>query len=217
VLKGFQDSLKALDGQKAQGMTYSTKYTPNASKAGDVPLDAWETKMASEGDDQPAGMQQGLAFMFGPQGTPMGYVAKADSGVYVSYAKNTDLMTKALAAPKGDNLSQDGMIRQAAELLPKQRMGELFIGTKGILDLALPFAAMGGISVPADKIPEKLPTLAVGLVSQEGSLRFSLVIPAPVIKTGFSLAEAFNEAKDAGGGEDGGKAKPEKGAGQPKF
>lgn len=218
ALKTFKDNLIAMDGQKVETLTYKTKYIEGASKAGEVSIDAWETKFeAADGGEMPAEMAQAMPFMFGPQGMPVGYVAKGQGGIYSTYAKNTELMTKALDAQKGDNLSTDAMLKQSQAMLPKDRIGEMYVGTKGILDLALPFAAMAGMTIPADKIPEKLPPIAGGLSSKDGSLRFTMVIPAPVIKTGVFLGMEAQKAMEAGGGEEPAKAKPENGAGQPKF
>ncbi len=218
ALKSFKDNLIAMDGQKMESVTYKTKYIDGASKAGETSIDAWETKFeAADGGEMPAEMAQAMPFMFGPQGSPVGYVAKGQSGVYSTYAKNTELMTKALGAEKGENLSADAMLKQSQAMLPKDRIGEMYIGTKGILDLALPFAAMAGMTVPADKIPEKLPPIAGGLSSKDGSLRFTMVIPAPVIKTGVFLGMEAQKAMEANGGEEPAKAKPDNGAGQPKF
>jgi hypothetical protein len=69
-----------------------------------------------------------------------------------------------------------------------------------------------------DKIPEKLPPIAGAISAESGSVRLSMVIPAPVIKTGITLGEAIQEMKENAPGKGGkGEPKPEKGAGQPKF
>ena len=218
ALKSFRDTLAAMDGQKIENLTYQSKYTENVSKVGETQIDAWETSFkAEDGGELPAAMTQAMPMMFGPQGMPVGYVAKGTGGIYSTYAKNTELMGKALDASKGDNLSTDGMLKKSQEMLPGNRMAEMYVGTKGILDLALPFAAMAGMTVPADKIPEKLPPIAGALSTQDGSLRFTLVLPAPVIKTGVFLGMETSKAMEGGGGEEPAKAKQEKGAGQPKF
>jgi hypothetical protein len=218
ALKTFKENLIALNDQKVGSVTYKTKFTENASKAGDTPIHAWETSYkAEDGAEIPAEMTQAMPYLFGPQGSPVGYIAVGPGGLYSTYAKNTELMTKALDASKGDNLSADAMLKQSQAMLPKDRLGEMYVGTKGILDLALPFAAITGMTIPADKIPEKLPPIAGGLSTQDGSLRFTMVIPAPVIKTGVFLGMEAQKTMGAGGGDEPAKAKPDQGAGQPKF
>ena len=218
ALKAFRETLAAMDGQKVENLTYKSKYTENASKVGETSIDSWETKFeAADGGELPAAMTQAMPMMFGPQGMPVGYVAKGNGGIYTTFAKNTELMGKALEAGKGDNLSADAMLKKSQEMLPGNRMAEMYVGTKGILDLGLPFAAMAGMTVPADKIPEKLPPIAGALSTQDGSLRFTLVIPAPVIKTGVYLGMETQKAMQGGGEGEAGKPKQDKGAGQPKF
>ncbi len=215
AMKSWKDSMAAMNGAKVQDYTYATKITENASKAGETPLHAWEVKMQSESGEIPAEMQQAMPMLFGPQGMPAGYIAQGPGGLYTSYAKNTELMTKALDAAKGENLAADAMIKQVQGMLPKTRMGEVYIGTRGLLDLGLPLLAFTGTTVPMDKIPEKLPPIAASMSAEDGAMHMSMVIPAPVIKTGITLMEAVEEAKAQGGQK--GNGKPDKGTGQPKF
>jgi hypothetical protein len=215
MLQSWKDSMTAMNGAKVQDYTYAAKITENASKAGETPLHAWEVKMTSESGEIPAEMQQAMPILFGPQGMPAGYVAVAPGGLITSYAKNTELMTKALDAAKGENLSTDAMIKQVQGMLPKTRMAEVYLGTRGILDLGLPLLAFTGTTVPMDKIPEKLPPMAMSMSAEDGAMHMSMVIPAPVIKVGITLATAVQEAKSQAPQK--GNAKPEKDTGQPKF
>lgn len=219
ALKDFKSALAAMDGAKVSELVYSTKFTEPSGKEGDPSFAAWETKMTSESGEMPAEMQQAMPMMFGPAGVPSGYVAVANGGIYTTYSKSSELMNKAINSPKEGNLAGDAMVKQTQGMLPKNRMAEGYLGTRAILDTALPFAAMAmGGGLPMDKIPEKLPPIGAAISAENGSMRMSIVIPAPIIKTGITLAAAFEEAQ-AGGVDNGGKgdAKPEKGAGQPKF
>jgi hypothetical protein len=215
ALKAWKDAMAAINGAKVQDYTYQAKVTENAAKAGETSLYAWEVKMQSESGEIPAEMQQAMPFLFGPQGMPAGYVAQAPGGLYTSYAKSTELMTKALDAAKGENLGSDAMIKQVQGMLPKNRMAEGYIGTRGLLDIGLPFLAFTGTSIPMDKIPEKLPPIAMAVSGENGAMHLSFVVPAPVIKTGITLMNAVEEAKAQA--EQKGNGKPDKGAGQPKF
>ncbi|HVU64002.1 MAG TPA: hypothetical protein VHC70_08495 [Phycisphaerales bacterium] len=219
ALKLFKDSLAAMDGAKVGELVYATKYTEPSGKEGDSPFAAWETRMTSEDGQIPAQMQQAMPLMFGPAGVPSGYVAVANDGLYTTYSKNSELMNKSINAPKEGNIGSDALIKQTQGMLPKNRMAEAYLGTRNILDMALPFAAMAtGGGLPMDKIPEKLPPIAGAISAESGSVRLSMVIPAPVIKTGITLGEAIQEMKENAPGKGGkGEPKPEKGAGQPKF
>lgn len=215
AMKAWKDSMTAMNGATIQDYTYVTKVVENASKAGDTPLHAWEVKMQSQTGEIPAEMQQAMPMLFGPQGMPAGYIAQGPGGLYTSYAKNSELMAKALNAEKEGSLASDAMIVQAQGMLPKNRMAEAYLGTRGLLDLGLPLLAFTGTAVPMDKIPEKLPPIAASLSAEEGAMHLSMVIPAPVMKIGITLAEAVQEARAQGGQK--GTGKPDKGTGQPKF
>jgi hypothetical protein len=218
AVKGFRDALMAADGQTAPGVKMTAKYTEGGGKAGDNPVDAWEVRVTPAGDEQNGAMQmqQIMAFMFGPAGAPSGYVAKTEGGFYTTYAKNSELLGKALNAQKGENLAGDAMLKQVQGMLPSSRLAEGYIGTKSILDTITPFMAMGGIAVPVEKIPEKLPPVGAAISSQEGSARFSIMVPAAVIKTGISLGEAAQQTRDQGEAPVG-DAPKKRGTGQPKF
>lgn len=218
--KNIRDAVTLTDGKTAQGMTYKSTYQEGAAKAGDVALDAWDMKLAAQGDAG-AGAAQALGIVFGPQGGPAGYVAQNGAGVYRSYAKNSDLMSKALAASSApDNVGADALIGEAQGHLPKNRFAELHIGTKSVMDLALPFAAIAGVQVPMDKIPQKLEPVSLAISSEGGAGRFTIFVPTSLVKTGVVLGQTFMEAQQGGGagqGPNGGKQNRDSGAGQPKF
>lgn len=213
----FKSSMDASNGTKQQGMTVASKYVVDGAKAGETPVDLWEMKMTAEpGSDTEMQTQQIMSFMFGPQGMPAGYVAKTDGGVYMTYVKSGELMNKALKAGASDNLAGDAQLKAAQDSLPKDRVAEMFISTRSILDLVLPFAGLAGVQVPADKIPEKLTPIGAAITGGNNSVRMTISLPTDVLKTGVSLGMAAQEAMEAGG-EPVDPAKNEGGAGQPKF
>jgi hypothetical protein len=221
ALKDFKTSLAAADGTKIGDMVYATKYTEPSGKQDDSPFAAWETKVTSESGEMPAQVASAMPLMFGPAGVPSGYVAVANGGLYTTYSKSTELMNKAIGSAKEGNLGSDALVKQSQGLLPKNRLAEGYLGSKSILDYVMQIMAMSGTPMPMDKIPEKLPPVAGAISAESGSMRLSLVVPAPVIKTGITLGEAFDNAK-ANAGKKGEKGdakgeKGEKGAGQPKF
>lgn len=222
AVKAFKDSILAADGAQTPGtpVKMASKYAEGGAKVGDAPVDVWELKIqpAGPGEDNEAAMQQqqAMAFMFGAQAAPAGYVAKTEGGFYTTYVKSSELLTKALGAGKGDNLAADAQIKQTQELLPQNRVAEAFVGTRSILDLALPLMAMGGMQVPQDEIPEKLAPIGAAISNQDGAMRMTIAVPAGVLKAGMSLGTAFQEAQEQG--QNGGNARPgREGTGQPKF
>ena len=47
------------------------------------------------------GVAQAMGFIFGPAGGPTGFVAKTESGIYTTFAKNTPLMNAAIGGGQG--------------------------------------------------------------------------------------------------------------------
>ncbi len=158
---------------------------------------------------------QGMMMVFGPAGGPNGYLAAVDGGVVQTYSKNQALMTAALAAAKGEGtLAGDKLIQQVGEKLPPNRVAEMYLGSKGILDTLLPMMAMFmGVQVAVD-VPPTLPPIGLALAPKEGALQASIYVPSPVIKT---LAEVARQVQGPGGEPVDKPGTPKKGAGQPRF
>lgn len=216
VLQNMKKNILAMNGHSEQGVTIKTQVK---DPTGENPFSTWSMTMESDADNEM--MTQGMAFIFGPEGRPSGYMAKNDSGVFTTFARNSDLMNNALKVGNGvAPVSDDKLLLGTQEQLPANRIAEGYVGTKSILDLVLPFAAMAGVPVPADSVPEKLPPVGMALASDQGAARFSMFIPAQVIKTGVALGQGFSDMQDDGmnGGEDEPADKPKNGpTGQPRF
>ncbi|MCC6321406.1 MAG: hypothetical protein IT438_08230 [Phycisphaerales bacterium] len=211
-----KSSMNELNGKAQEGMTFEVKYADKAAKVEDVDVDSWELKITSEAGED---MAQGMAMVFGPSGGPNGYIAKTNSGMYMTMAKSSELMGTALKVGKGgEHLGADKLITQVAGSMPGNRLAEFYIGTRSIADLVLPFAAMAGVTVPADKMPESLPPVAMTLSGEGGSAHFAMFVPTPVIKTVVDIGMAVQQQMEGGGEEpaaapDGGKGE----TGQPRF
>jgi hypothetical protein len=214
----FKADMMAKDGDTEQGVTYKSSYVADGAKVGEVDVDVWDVKLTPDGSN--AGAAQAMAMMFGPAGGPNGYVAQVDGGVYTTFSKSSELMGTALKTGKGEgeNLGSDKLIGQVAQSLPGSRLAEGYLGMKGILDLVLPFAAMAGVQVPAEKIPENLPPVGMAISGQGGAAHFALFMPAPVIKAAVDIAMTVQGQMEGDMEEDeevpaGGKG----GTGQPRF
>lgn len=197
-----KDDMIRMNGKDQNGVTLETKYTENGAKVDGKDVDVWEMKFAGEGSNQEAAQAMGM--IFGPTGGPNGYIARADGGVLLTFSKNSELLTQAIGVAKGEgaSLGSDTMIQQVAASLPGSRLGEFYLGTKSLMDLVLPFAAMAGVQIPGDKIPENMPPIGAALASEGGGAHFSLFVPAPVIKTFMDIGMAVQE--QMGGGFDDG-------------
>lgn len=221
-MKATEDALKTLNQKNIQGTSLETTYTPNTSKVNDVSVDTWSVKMTPDEDDGMAG--QIMMGLFGPNGGPAGYVAKADGGVVRTMGKNSLLMSAALDAAKGNNsMAADTLVSQVSEKLAPGRSIEAYVGIKSFLDMVKPMMAMmGGGADP--EIPDVIPPIGFGMGGADGAGRATVFIPMPVIKAISNVAQAFQGAGMGGEMEEEEDApapkgaKPgDKGAGQPKF
>jgi hypothetical protein len=226
----MKTGIEKLDGVEDETVSIKTKYVEGGATVGEskTPVDLWEMKIRPKaGGPQ---VNQMMAMMFGPSGAPSGYVAKTGGGYYVTYARNSDLMAKALGAANGDNLLKDQMIGQVAEQLPGGRIMEMHLGTKAIFDTAIPMLSMmGGIQIDPSEMPETMPPIAMAMAAKDGSAQMTMFLPAPVLKTGAMVAQKAMEARTGmeqdgadeaapGEGPDGDKPGEGGGAtGQPKF
>lgn len=220
----MKQTIVSTNGKTQQGMTYKTSYKEGGAKVGEMPVDVWEMKMSMGKDENDPGTAQAMAMLFGPQGMG-GYVAKTETGMYVTYAKSSELLSKAMnaGAGKGEPFVSDEMYQQTAKDLPANRIAEGYLNSKAVMDLVLPMAAMFGVQAPMDKIPEKLPPIGASLASDGGQARMSFFVPAPVIKTTVTVAQDMMMQFEGGfGGKPIGDApdaegEPKKDSGQPKF
>lgn len=232
IVADVKKALADVDGFDNEMMSVASKYKDAGATIGaaKTPVDTWEMKLTPKNADPEAA--QMMAMVFGPAGKPSGYVAKADGGVYMTYANNSQLLEKAMAASKGDaNLAKDAMIMQVGELLPANRFAEAYIGTKSILDTVVPMMGMMGVQMDPSSIPTEMPPLAASISNQQGSAQFTFFVPSTVIKVGSMVSAKFQEAAAEMGGmgeedgmegdgtdnqEDGGNSKG-KPTGQPSF
>lgn len=222
VVAKIKESIERLNGFEDENITISTKYGPTPKPVGksQIPADSWQVRMTPQGGNVQAA--QGLNWIFGPSGGPSGYIAKASHGVFTTYARNSILLDAAMqAAENGEHLGNDQMIKQVGAVMPKGRVAEFYVGSKSILDLAVPALAMfTGTQIDPAMMPEQVPPVAGAISSGNGEARMTVFVPAPVIKIGAAVGQKFQEARMRSEqmGEDGGKPDPEQApAGQPAF
>ncbi len=201
IVADMKLALSEVDGFDNEMMSIASKYKDGGATIGaaKTPVDTWEMKLTPKNSDPETA--QMMAMVFGPAGKPSGYVAKADGGVYMTYANNSQLLEKALSASKGDaNLAKDAMIMQVGELLPSNRFAEVYIGTKSILDTVVPMMGMMGVQMDPASIPAEIPPLAASISNQQGSAQFTFFVPSTVIKVGTMVSSKFQEASAGMGG-----------------
>ncbi len=193
LMTDFQKAQEALNGQETEGIRITTTYEPDAREIDGVTADAWGMQMAPV-DPAAMGMggqQQMMAMMFGPSGLG-GYIAPAEGGVALTYARNSQMLGLALgAAAAADGLGASQPVQNVATNLPAERALELYIDADEILKLvSAAMGAMGGGAMPFD--PQlQLDPIAIGAGGASGGAQAAIHIPAKTLQTIVQTVTAF--------------------------
>lgn len=182
----FKTTLHDLDGVIEGDAQIQTAFTDAAAEVNGVKLDSYTLKM------RPAPGKLGtspLAMFYGPTAGPNGFVARTKSGVYMTTTPDSALMGKALKASEGGSLADDRALSQVADMLPRNRIGEMYLSVKTIMDQVTPFLAMMGQQINV-QAPADLPPIGVALTSEGGGMRLTAYAPAPTIKTLGAVAQS---------------------------
>jgi hypothetical protein len=187
------------------------KIEPGAADVNGVKVDTYELKVNP--DENNPMIAQVMSGLYGPSGAQTGYLAPVDGGLITTFSKSKTLMASALAAAtKGENtLGASKQVAAVAGKLPKGRVAEAYLGTKGVLDTVKPFLGMISPEVAAIEVPKDLPPIGFALSPSDNTLQATIYLPIPVLKL---VAEIGQKAAAARGGM--GPADEEEG-GQPNF
>jgi hypothetical protein len=190
----MSNSMKQLNGQQIEGMTYQT--TMQEQQAAGRQVQAWSVRMQPERNNPTAQQAAQMSMMvFGPTGMG-GFVARAERGVITTFSRNSDLLEKSINAANTDTgLGQEEGIRAVSGNLPSGRTFEGYIGVRHILDTALGFMGMMGGGPVDFEVPENMPPVALGGTSSNGGLRMAIFVPTEVLS-------AISELQAAMGGDD---------------
>jgi hypothetical protein len=197
LIQQTRQAMERLNRQTINDITFTTSYNENAERVGDRQVDTWSMRMQAD-PTKPGGQQmaQMQMMIFGHSG-PGGYMARLDNGVVMTYSKNKNLLEQSIAAARNDNegLSQEAGIRAVATNLPEGTTAAGYIGIRNILELAIGFMGMMG-GGPAVDVPENMPPIGFGLVTDAGGAHGQLFIPMAVMEAIRDMADSM------GGGED---------------
>ena len=220
-LKGMEQTLQKLNGESANGLTLSTNFAGESSEIEGTKVGTWGIKLDIDENspDDPGQLAMALPMIFGQSGGPAGYLAKIDGGLIQTFGRNQSLVSSALKVNGANSFASDKLLAKVAEQLPKNRVGELYIGVKSLLESALPLAAMANMDIDVE-IPPSLPPIGAGLSGGNGGVHLGIYVPAPTVKTIVEVAMRAQAAQmgDDDFDNDGGKQNDDaKGAGQPRF
>ncbi len=147
------------------------------------------------GGMNPAMMMQ---MMFGGEG-PSGYMAPAgDNGLIVTMSQNASLLTKAVNASKGKGSMADvAAIQKTRDMLPDNRIMEMYIGADHLANTAGPMAMMFGL-IPEFEPVDALPPLGMALTADGGGMLFRTVVPMQTIDKAMSIFEEMSGMQHQG-------------------
>jgi hypothetical protein len=204
--------MKAMDGKDIEGIKFAVEYAPAAQEIGGIKADTWSMQMEADEENPQAGMIMMMQQMlFGPDGLS-GMIAPVGKGVVMTMSQNTPLFTKAVdAAKNGNGLAGDEQIKAVQAALPKNRVAEMYLGTKSIMEAVNGLMAMGGGGGELT-IPAKVSPVGMGAAFDSGGFDFRIFVPADVITTVAEAAKAM-QGEDEGMGED----EPAEGGDAPRF
>lgn len=217
TILAMKTALTDMNGKDAGPVKLETSFETGGADVDGTAVDSYSIKLKpSDEEDADPQMSMVTQIIFGTAGGPGGYISKQDNGFLMSLSKNSLLMNAAMNAAKGgESVGSDKLTAQVSERLPKNRMFELYIGVKPIIEAVLPLAAMGGVNLEID-LPPTMPPIGVGMSAGDASAHLGIYLPAPVIKTIVGIYMQ-TEGMDAGGGQGGaggGKKPAEK---KPRF
>jgi len=129
-----------------------------------------------------------LGMIFGPEGGPSGYMAKAGNGLVTTMSKDAGFFSKvAAAAATGENsMKGDKSIAYTAGLLQKNLISETYIGADHLVNTAGPMLMMFGL-IPEFEPLNALPPLGMGLSADGGGVLLRTVLPMNTIDSVMKL------------------------------
>ncbi len=199
LVSQFNTIVTDLNGKTINGQSFSGVFNADSTKIGSQTVSGYSLRMKAAPGSMAAGLE---GAMYGPTGGPSGFVAKTGSGVIVTTTPDQSVMSITLAAAEGKNaLGGNRMLSQVQANLPSERIFEAYISPRPIIDQAAPFLAMMGQPLDQGAVPAEIPPVGLSVSVDEGAMRFDAFIPAPVIKTGISIAQSLQGLMPQRGGQ----------------
>ena len=193
---GLLTDLRAMVGKSSMnenGIKVDAKLTQDAVEIAGQKVDKMKTTIEIDPDSPMAQAQQFLTILTGTSGEMGGMMTQTKNGVLATMSANTDLMTKAIQAQKGEGaLSSDAEFKAVAAALPEGRVFEGYLGVKGLSDTIAGVLQLFGQPMPVE-IKEELPPIGMGVTAGTGGLRARMVVPDKVVATFADMAKKMKE------------------------
>ncbi|MBL4698601.1 MAG: hypothetical protein JKX70_07195 [Phycisphaerales bacterium] len=139
-----------------------------------------------------------LGMIFGADGGPSGYMAKAGDGVISTFSKDAEFFAQVADAANGKNtMKGNASIAQTAAMLPDNRISETYFAADHLINTAGPMLMMFGV-IPEFEPMDALAPIGMGLTADGGGVLFRLAIPMQTIGAVMEMipAEAFEDEDD---------------------
>jgi hypothetical protein len=142
-----------------------------------------------------------MQMMFGGNG-PSGYLAPVgEHGLIATMSQNPELLTKAINGAKGENtMAGVAAIKQTRDMLPDNRIMEMYVAADHLANTAGPMAMMFGL-IPEFEPVESLPPIGMGLTADGGGMLFRTVLPMQTIVKSMEIANEMQQLQQGGGNQ----------------
>jgi len=211
MLESVREAQGKLSGAELGGMKMKVDFRKEAAEIGGVKVDVSTTTMEVNPNEE-AGFQAQMVMgmLFGQGGAIGQMIAPVENGLVMTMSQNTPLMADAIdAAKSGNGIGGDAQIKATQARLPADRMFEVYLGSRSIMEAVSGFITMmTGENLP---LPAEISPVALAGASDAGSMSLHLYIPNDVISASLQIAQAM-EAAEGGDEEepmDGGDTKPQ--------
>lgn len=172
-----------INGVDAYGYNFSMDMTGLDGMAGGM------------GGPNPAMIMQ---MVFGAEGGPSGYMAKAGNGLVTTMSKDAEFFSMAAAAANGENtMMGNKSIAQTASMLPDNRIMETYLGADHLVNVAGPMLMMFGL-IPEFEPMDPLPPVGMGMTADGGGFLFRMVVPMQTVGSIMEMVpqEALDDSDD---------------------
>lgn len=137
-----------------------------------------------------------MGMIFGPQGGPSGYMAKAGDGVISTFSKDAQFFSMVADAANGKNtMKGNASIAQTAAMMPEGRISETYIAADHLINTAGPILMMFGV-IPEFEEVNALAPIGIGVTANGGGLGVRVALPMATIGSIMEMVPA-----DAFGGD----------------
>ena len=138
-----------------------------------------------------------MGMVFGPDGGPSGYMAKAGDGIISTFSKDAEFFSMVADAANGKNtMKGNASIAQTAAMMPEGRISETYMAADHLINTAGPMLMMFGV-IPEFEPVGALAPLGIGVTADGGGLGVRVALPMATIGAVMEMIPA-----DAFGGDE---------------